>query len=120
MTPKAFNKAMGAVVREHRKHRGLTQADVGKALGVTYQQIQKNEAGVNGIGAHYLMILAGLFGVTIGELYEQAGIRVNAREPSPAENDGFLAARYVSKIPNEKLRRNIIDFARKCAYEEAA
>lgn len=120
MTQNTFNKAMGAVIRRHRQQRGLSQGDIGKALGVSYQQAQKSELGVNGFAAQYLPILAELFGVTVGELYEQAGIKAKAPEPSAADNDAFLAARYVAKIPSGKLRRNIIDFARKCAYEETA
>jgi transcriptional regulator with XRE-family HTH domain len=120
MTPRGFNKAMGAVIRRHRKERGLAQSALADALGVSYQQIQKSESGLNGFSAEYLPILANLFGVTVGEFYEQAGLAVNGTEPDAASNDGFLAARYVAKIPSETLRRNIVDFARKCAYEEAA
>jgi transcriptional regulator with XRE-family HTH domain len=120
MTPKSFNKAMGAVIRRHRQQRGLSQGDIGKALGVSYQQVQKSETGLNCFAAHYLPVLAELFGLTIGDLYKQAGIQAKTVEPSPADNDAFLAARYVAKISSDKLRRNIIDFARKCAYEGAS
>ncbi len=41
-------------------------------------------------------------------------------EPGPAENDSFLAARYVGKIADPKLRGLVVDFARKCAYQGEA
>jgi transcriptional regulator with XRE-family HTH domain len=119
-TRRSFNEAMGAVIRRERKHRGLTLKALGDALDVSYQQIQKSEAGQNGFSACQLSKLADLFGVTVGNLFDAAAVKSAPSKPSPADNDGFLAARYVARIRSEKLRRNIIDFARKCAYEEAA
>lgn len=39
------DEAIGALVREWRKKRGLSQADLGDAIGVTFQMIQKYETG---------------------------------------------------------------------------
>jgi transcriptional regulator with XRE-family HTH domain len=119
MTPKQFNRSLGAVTRQLRIERGLSQAHVGVALGVTYQQIQKNEHGQNSLAAHYLPKLAKLFGVTVADLYERAGVKSVAAEPTAADNDAFMAARYVKRIADPKLRSHIIDFTRKLAYEGA-
>jgi transcriptional regulator with XRE-family HTH domain len=121
MKPKAFNKAMGSVIRKERLARGWSMETLGKQFGHTYQQQQKYEMGANGYSAQLLVRVADVFGIPVAELYERAriNIAVTPAEPSPAENDGILAARYIAKIPSEKLRRNIIDFARKCAYGEA-
>lgn len=36
----------GGQIRHHRTKRGLTQSELGKELGVTYQQVQKYEKGI--------------------------------------------------------------------------
>jgi transcriptional regulator with XRE-family HTH domain len=118
MTPKEFNKAMGAVIRQYRKTHGLSQAVVGRALGVTYQQIQKSESGLNGFCAHYFPTLAALFGVTVNDLYTQAGAQVYAK-PTAADNDVFMVSRYLRKIRDERQRQAVVEFTRKLVYERA-
>jgi transcriptional regulator with XRE-family HTH domain len=117
MTGKAFNIAMGRVIREFRLQCSLTQKQVGAALGVSYQQINKYESGNNGLTALYLPALASIFGTTIADLYDRAGAVAPTIEPTEAENDSFLAARYVAKIADPALRRNVVDFTRKLAYQ---
>ena len=53
-----FNARLGAAVRARREARGLTQAELGKALGVTFQQVQKYERGTNRIAAATLAKIA--------------------------------------------------------------
>lgn len=43
------DEAVGVRIREMRIKRGMSQTDLGKLLGVTFQQIQKYEAGTNSI-----------------------------------------------------------------------
>lgn len=44
-----IDKAIGARLRHERKIQGISQGTVGKALGMSFQQIQKYENGVNRI-----------------------------------------------------------------------
>jgi transcriptional regulator with XRE-family HTH domain len=120
MKAKDFNKAMGLVVRRHRLLQGLNQAAVGKQISVSYQQVQKGESGQNAFSAFQLTRIAELFGIAVADLYQEAGLE--KREPilTEAQSDGFLAARYVGKIRDPKLRTNLVDFARKLAYAGAA
>ncbi len=115
----SFNVAMGRAIRELRLKNGLSQGTVGKHINVSYQQISKVEKGTNGIAACYLPRLAELLGVTVADLYERVGSSSQSKQHSPAENDSFLAARYVGKIEDPKIRSVIIDVARKAAYQGA-
>jgi transcriptional regulator with XRE-family HTH domain len=117
MTPKAFNKALGAVIRSERKARGMRLEDLAAMLGFSYQQLCKYETGQNGCSAHLITRLAKSFQMSPADLYDRAG--ANPAKSQPGENDGFLAARYVARIKNEKLRRDFVDFARKLAYDGA-
>ncbi len=48
----------GERVRLRRKLLSMTQTDLGDALGLSFQQVQKNERGVNRIGASRLCELS--------------------------------------------------------------
>jgi transcriptional regulator with XRE-family HTH domain len=46
-----FNRLMGSRLRRRRRDLGLTQTQVGQAVGVTFQQIQKYERGAGVMAA---------------------------------------------------------------------
>lgn len=58
----AVDKHLGARLRHARLEIGKTQTEVGQALGVAFQQIQKYESGANRISAATLHELALLLG----------------------------------------------------------
>tara|TARA_R110001583_G_scaffold190949_1_gene355667 strand:- start:52 stop:399 length:348 start_codon:yes stop_codon:yes gene_type:complete len=57
----AFNRVVGSNIKYLRKTRNLNQTQVGVALNVTFQQIQKYEKGTNGCSAIRLKKLADFF-----------------------------------------------------------
>ncbi len=63
-----FDVQLGAAVRAAREARGVTQAQVGKAVGVTFQQIQKCENGKNRIAAPTLARIAEALDIPASEL----------------------------------------------------
>ena len=48
----------------------MSQGDLAKRLGVSFQQVQKYEKGTNRVGAGRLPEIADMFGVPIGALFE--------------------------------------------------
>lgn len=44
-TPRPFDKSLGALIRARRLDAGMSQAILGRFLGITFQMIQKYEAG---------------------------------------------------------------------------
>ncbi|PWR01157.1 transcriptional regulator [Meridianimarinicoccus roseus] len=60
---KRIDKLTGEAIRRYRKAAGLSQADLGRAAGVTFQQIQKYELGQNRVSISRLFQLAGTLGV---------------------------------------------------------
>lgn len=52
---------VGARIRERRKSMGMTQTDLGNAIGVKFQQIQKYETGANRVSASKLFLMAEIF-----------------------------------------------------------
>ena len=57
----AFNATVGNNIKYIRKLNNYTQARVGKAIGTTFQQVQKYEKGANGVSALKLKQLAEFF-----------------------------------------------------------
>lgn len=58
------NLEIGKKIRELRLVRGMTQGDLGKLVGITFQQIQKYEKGINSVLVGRLYDLAIALGVT--------------------------------------------------------
>ena len=53
--PDPVDVEVGLTIRRLRKERGLSQEGLGKALGITFQQIQKYERGTNRISASMMV-----------------------------------------------------------------
>ena len=65
--------AIGARIRMSRKARRISQQELARHVGVSFQQIQKYENGVNRVAASTLIEIAGALGVSIGDLLPGAG-----------------------------------------------
>ena len=61
---------VGSRVRLRRTLLGMSQEKLGEALGLTFQQVQKYERGVNRIGASRLFDLARVLDVPIGFFFD--------------------------------------------------
>jgi transcriptional regulator with XRE-family HTH domain len=68
--PSPIDVHVGSRVRLRRTLLGMSQEKLGEALGLTFQQIQKYERGVNRIGASRLFDLARVLDVPIGFFFD--------------------------------------------------
>lgn len=75
---------VGKKLRSRRTILGKSQEEIGTAVGITFQQIQKYERGLNRIGSSRLFEFANLLGVGVAYFFEGF------------ENDGKDADRNVS------------------------
>jgi transcriptional regulator with XRE-family HTH domain len=96
----------------------LSQADLADGLGLTFQQIQKYEKGMNRIGAGRLQQIAHILQVPVTFFFETASHHspTVARDPSLADlndfmatRDGLILAKAFMRIGDSKLRRRIVD-----------
>jgi transcriptional regulator with XRE-family HTH domain len=127
---------VGTRVRLRRMLLGMSQEKLGEQLGLTFQQVQKYEKGVNRIGASRLHELGRVLGVSVGFFFEEAPSLGQvtagfATEPGfaemPAENyaSDFLSSREglelnkaFARITDPKVRRSIVDLVRSLANED--
>ena len=70
--PNPIDVHVGSRVRLRRMLLGMSQEKLGEHLGLTFQQIQKYEKGINRIGASRLFDLSKVLGVPVQFFYEEA------------------------------------------------
>jgi transcriptional regulator with XRE-family HTH domain len=98
--PHPVDRHVGRRVCEKRISQGYNQSDLGRALDLTFQQIQKYEKGTNRISASKLWQMARFFKVDIGYFFEG----LSAPQPGVAEHDApafqhdFPSTRYSIEI----------------------
>ena len=133
--PNPIDVHVGSRVRFRRMLLGMSQEKLGEKLGLTFQQIQKYEKGINRIGASRLFDLAHVLGVPVQFFYEEAPV---GGEPDPltgagyaekpAENsiveflrsrDGLELNKAFVRIADVKARRAIVELVRSLAEDEA-
>ena len=76
---------VGRRVAEKRRSRGFNQSDIAKAVGLTFQQIQKYENGSNRISASKLWDFAAFLNVPVGYFFD--GLEGGAAETAPGQRD---------------------------------
>ncbi len=67
----AVDRYIGARMRERRRELEMSQADLGKELGVTFQQIQKYEKGINRVSAARLYSICKALNVSLSSMFER-------------------------------------------------
>src|SRR5580704_11693868 len=108
---------------------GMSQEKLGDLLGLTFQQVQKYEKGVNRIGAGRLYEIARILGVPIEFFYE--GVASAPSAGGFAESEGASVMDFVSsgegmqlsvafmKIRDPKVRKRVLDLVKSLADEES-
>lgn len=110
-----LDREIGARLRHIRNVRRLTQEDIGKVVGVSFQQIQKYERGTNRISSSTLILLARALDVSPGELLGVAGARTPAIDWDLLSEDGHAFLQAVSEIGDAEKRRIVLELARQLA-----
>ena len=62
---------IGARMRERRLALNMSQRELGRALGVSFQQIQKYEGGRNRVSAARLFDICRVFNVSLSSMFER-------------------------------------------------
>jgi transcriptional regulator with XRE-family HTH domain len=68
--PSSIDVHVGSRIRRRRILLGVSQQDLGGALGITFQQVQKYERGVSRVGASRLFALSDVLDVPISFFFE--------------------------------------------------
>ena len=123
----AIDRFIGARIKLRRSFRGLNLKDLGDALEVSTQQVQKYEAGDNRISAGQLYILARVLGVELAfffdgwQDYPEDGSRLRGAQESDVPFDAYGRSlnNEVSKIASDDARQALLQIARAFVSAEA-
>ncbi len=97
-------------MRLRRKLLGMTQTDLGDAIGLTFQQVQKYERGVNRIGASRLLAIARVLDVPIDYFFEDMPPEVAAIPSAPKERG--KAQKLTGYEPDPMAKRETLELVR--------
>lgn len=108
------DQTVGARITAMRRAKGLSQSDLGIAVGVTFQQIQKYEKGINRVGAGRLQQIAKCLDVSVAILFGDAADTV--KQPHDLLLLSMPGAvpllKAFAEIENDELRRNVLALVR--------
>lgn len=123
---------VGKKIRQRRTMLGLSQEAVGDALGVTFQQVQKYERGVNRVGSSRLYDFSKLLAVNVGYFFEEmdrntaspqaAGVAEDA--PAPFEHEKMYSRetlemmRAYYRISDPKVRKRVFELVKSLADDK--
>ena len=116
----AADRHVGARIRERRVMLGLSQQQLAKMIGVTYQQAHKYERGVNRISAGRLYEIATVLGVPIAWFFDGLEDGGEPNEVSPRQRMCLELARNFALIDNEKHQEALSQMARALAAQSQA
>jgi transcriptional regulator with XRE-family HTH domain len=124
----AVDRRLGQRVRARRLEIGMSQERLAEILGITFQQVQKYEKGVNRIAASRLLAIATALDLSIGRMFEGisppkgAGV---AEDESALFNmalatpEGSKLLGLFASIDDPNVRRRVFDLVKVVAEEEA-
>jgi transcriptional regulator with XRE-family HTH domain len=106
-----------------RKRRKMSQQELGKAIGVTFQQVQKYEKGTNRVGASRLHLVATALNVPIAELFDgttEAGGALKATKSVAFDSHALQLAEAFVKISDKEIRSSLVTLAEAMARKSCS
>jgi transcriptional regulator with XRE-family HTH domain len=101
---------VGSRIRRFRKGRRMSQAQLGKKLGVTFQQVQKYENGKNRVGASRLQMISTALDVPVGQFFaDDAGTSRTSAKPLTFDLQALRLAEAFTRLNDKELRNSILD-----------
>jgi transcriptional regulator with XRE-family HTH domain len=131
-TPNSIDRHVGSRLRMRRVLMGMSQEKLGDQLGVTFQQVQKYEKGMNRIGASRLQHASRALEVPIEFFFRDAAhLEPNLSDSESvvsgesnfvaeflSSNEGIELNQAFARIRDRKLRRRIVELVRAVAGED--
>ncbi|MEJ0058300.1 MAG: helix-turn-helix transcriptional regulator [Terricaulis sp.] len=124
----AVDRRLGQRVRTRRLEIGMSQERLAEVLGVTFQQVQKYEKGVNRIAASRLFDISSALDMSIARFFE--GLSPIRGKGVAEEGEGFIhdalatpegmqLMSMFASIKSQKIRRRVVELVRALAEEAA-
>ena len=123
-TPHPLDIALGARVRLRRKELGMSQDQLARAVGITFQQVQKYEHGTNRISFSRLAEIAEALDCSVSDLVgnldrSKSSGALSRQIAMLAETGAADLLEAYASIESSKRRRAILNLARQLATDQA-
>jgi transcriptional regulator with XRE-family HTH domain len=101
---------LGERVRARRNEMKISQQALGEKLGVSFQQVQKYEKGVNRIGASRLQQICAALDCGVADLLGSSKkvAKITPSSTFAASREGVAIIEAMAKIKDPDLRRHVI------------
>ena len=114
--PNAIDIAVGRRIRQRRAMLGFSQTKLATELGVTFQQVQKYEKGVNRVGSSRLQSIARVLEVSVSYFFDELEASRSKQATNSSETlydfvlsaEGLELNRAFLSLPNETVRRKFV------------
>ena len=115
--PDPVDVHVGSRLRALRSLAGMSQTDIADALGLTFQQVQKNERGVNRMGSSRLYQLSLIFGVPVEYFFEGLEAPASAKRADDVmtKRETLELVRAYDRITNSEMRTALRDMVKAIA-----
>lgn len=118
--PHRLDVAMGQRIRERRRALGMSQGDLARALGITFQQVQKYERGANRVSFSRLMQVVDALNCHLTDLTEGLDPDKPAREIDQvrrliAEEGAYELLEAYARLRTKSLQRALLQHANSLA-----
>ena len=122
----AVDKKVGQRVRSRRLEIGMSQERLAEMLGVTFQQVQKYEKGVNRIAVSRLFDIANALEMPAGRFFEglnhaRGGVaetKQDYADDALATPEGAQLMAMFGSIKSQKLRRKVLELVKTLTDED--
>lgn len=130
MTKQDIDTYIGKRLRLRRTMMGLSQEAVAKAVGITFQQVQKYEKGVNAMNARRLVEFARFMNVPVAYFFDglvdsdagtgshMGGFAETAEafdHGSPSDRESLEMMKAFKRISEQSVRKRLSDLVRAIA-----
>ncbi|MCJ2081043.1 helix-turn-helix domain-containing protein [Methylobacterium sp. J-090] len=115
-------REIGPRIKSLRRSAGLSQANLGSALGVTFQQVQKYESGRSRIAADKLHQIAQTMGVDISYFYDtkpEGSAPEKGTPPAVGRAEDSIFKEAFDRIKDPRARYLLSELARVICEIEA-
>ena len=114
--PHHLDVAIGRRIRDRRRAAGISQGQLARAIGVTFQQVQKYERGANRVSFSRLMEIVAALGCQLSDLAEGLGVEPSADQVDQArrliaETGAAELLQAYAQLASPSLRQALIQHA---------
>ena len=109
-------KSIGELIRQMRKSSGISQMQLAEKVGISYQQVQKYEKGINKLSVSRMKQISGALGVPASFFLDEEEPLMSGEQKGTSKakrnsllNDEARLLMLFRRIPSKKLKHGFIE-----------